>query len=315
MPQPAGREVEHGTTVSASAAAVYGLIADVTEWPYVFPPTVHVERLDRGPEHERIRIWATANDEPRTWTSRRGLDPAALRVRFRQEVPAAPVAEMGGSWLVEPVPGGGSRVRLKHHYRAVDDDPAALAWIDRAVDRNSTAELAALKAAAESGGAGAELRFTVEDSVVVHGTAHDVYDFLDDAGRWPDRLPHVASARLREDVPGLQLLTMDTRTADGSVHGTTSVRVGFPPHQMVYKQLRTPALMALHTGQWLLEPVPGGIRASSRHTVILDPAAIGPVLGAGASVPEAKAYVRAALGANSRTTLEHAKRHAESRRG
>ncbi len=44
---------------------------------------------------------------------------------------------MGGTWVIEELPDGGSLVRLLHDYRAVDDDPGGLAWIDEAVDRNS----------------------------------------------------------------------------------------------------------------------------------------------------------------------------------
>ena len=56
---------------------------------------------------------------------------------------------MGGTWIIEPAGEGASRVRLLHDYRAVDDDPEGLAWIDQAVDRNSRSELAALKANVE----------------------------------------------------------------------------------------------------------------------------------------------------------------------
>jgi len=72
-------EVEHEITVAAPAAAVYRLIAEVGNWPRIFPPTIHVEHVERGEHEERIRIWATANGEVRNWISRRVLDPAALR--------------------------------------------------------------------------------------------------------------------------------------------------------------------------------------------------------------------------------------------
>jgi aromatase len=145
MNEPGLREVEHEIVVSAPAAAVYRLIAEVENWPFVFPPTIHVDHVERGGREERIRIWATANGEAKSWTSRRTLDPERLRIGFRQEVSAPPVAAMGGAWVVEPVSEAASRVRLLHDYRAVDDDPGGLAWIDEAVDRNSRSELAALK--------------------------------------------------------------------------------------------------------------------------------------------------------------------------
>jgi aromatase len=319
MPQPGTREVEHDIEVNAPAADVHGLIADVESWPCLFPPTVHVEhagpaeRDAAGVTKERIRIWATANGEAKSWTSRRRLDPNALRIDFRQEVCAPPVGAMGGAWIVEPLTATRCRVRLLHDYRAEHGDPAKLEWIDQAVDRNSRAELTALRANAELALTGAGTLMTFEDTVRINGSAEDVYGFLNDAGLWEKRLPHVARVAVREDVPGLQLLEMDTRAPDGSVHTTTSVRVCFPHDRIVYKQIRVPALLRLHTGRWLLEGTSEGVDVTSRHTVVIDEANIAKILGDSAGVAEAKAYVRSALSANSLATLGHAKEYAERR--
>ncbi|MEU3353826.1 SRPBCC family protein [Streptomyces sp. NPDC037389] len=308
------RKTEHTVTVAAPAGTVFGLIENVADWPHVFPPTLHVEHLERGGAEERIRIWATANEEVKDWTSRRTPDRAGLRIRFRQEVSRHPVAAMGGEWRVEPLPGGGCRVRLTHDFRAVDDGPEHLAWIERAVDRNSEAELAALKAAAERpGGAGAA--FTFEDTVRVDAPADDVHAFLLAAGEWEERLPHVSRVVLKEDAPGVQLLEMDTRAADGSTHTTSSVRICLPGRRIVYKQRRTPALLAAHTGRWTVEETPAGALVTSRHTVVVDPSAVVPVLGPGATAEDARAFVRQALGHNSTTTMRHAKEYAEARAG
>ncbi|MEU3052035.1 aromatase/cyclase [Streptomyces fimicarius] len=306
------REVEHEITVDAAAEDIYRLIAEVENWPRIFPPTVHVEQVERGEHSERIRIWATANGEAKNWTSRRDLDPEGLRITFRQEVSAPPVATMGGTWIIEPLGGNSSRVRLLHDYRAVDDDPESLEWIDRAVDRNSRSELAALKANVELATGAAELTLSFEDSVRVEGAAKDVYAFIDEADQWKSRLPHVAEVDLREDEPGLQVLRMDTLTKDGSSHTTESVRVCFPHHRIVYKQTTLPALMKLHTGYWrLTDNGDGSTTATSQHTVIVNTENIARILGPDAGVAEARTYLRNALGANSRATLDHAKRYAE----
>ncbi|MFI9255715.1 aromatase/cyclase [Streptomyces sp. NPDC053069] len=310
---------EHTITVAASPDAVYALVADVGAWPQVFGPTVHVEVLEeedtQDTHHQVLRIWAIANEQVRTWTSRRTLDPAARVITFRQTVPAAPVAAMGGTWRIEPVDDGTTRVVLLHDYRAIGGDPAAEELIERAVDRNSVAELAALKNAAELGDAGAELQFTFSDSVTVAGAAGDVYAFLDRADRWPERLPHVARLGLTEDEPGIQHIDMDTRSPDGSLHNTTSVRVCFEDRrQIVYKQLRVPVAMRVHTGRWTIEPSgddDGTLTVTSWHTVVLDPAGVSSTLGPQATLAEARALVRKALGTNSSTTLRHAKKFAE----
>ncbi|MFM9608352.1 aromatase/cyclase [Streptomyces niveiscabiei] len=307
------REVEHEITVAAPAEAVYRLIAEVENWPRIFPPTIHVDQVEQGGGEERIRIWATANGEAKNWTSRRTLDPHARRITFRQEVSAPPVAAMGGAWIIEPLDAGHARVRLTHDYRAVDDDPAQLAWIDEAVDRNSRSELAALRTNVEAAHAAAGLTFSFTDSVTATGRAKDLYAFIDEAGLWAERLPHVASVRLTEDTPGLQTLEMDTRAKDGSTHTTKSYRVTFPHHRIAYKQVTLPALMTLHTGVWTFEETSDGTVASSQHTVTLNTANIAAVLGAEATVDDARAYVHTALSTNSLATLGHAKAYAEKR--
>lgn len=302
---------EHRITVQAPAQTVFGLIADVEAWPGVFPPTVHVEVLERGAGEERIRLWATANDSVKTWTSRRVLDPGGLRVTFRQEASQPPVAAMGGEWIVEPLGDSRALVRLLHDFRAVDDDPDGAQWITRAVDRNSQAELDALRRAAEGAAGAGELSLRFDDVVDVAGDPAQVYDFLNDAGQWEHRLPHVRRVVLEESTPGLQLLEMDTLTPNGAVHTTKSVRVCFPSSAIVYKQLRTPALMTVHNGCWRVEKSPSGCTVTSTHTVVLNPEAIAPVLGEGATVQDARTFVRDALGRNSTATMRFAKEHAE----
>lgn len=308
------RQVEHEITVEAPAAAVYRLIAEVENWPRIFPPTIYVDHLERGEGEERIRIWATANGEAKNWTSRRTLDPEQLRITFRQEVSTPPVAAMGGAWIIEPLSGTSSRIRLLHDYRAIDDDPEGLKWIDEAVDRNSRSELAALKTNVELARASEEITFSFEDTAHIDGSAKDVYDFINEAGLWVERLPHVASVRFSEDTPGLQTLEMDTRAKDGSTHTTKSYRVTFPHHRIAYKQVTLPALMTLHTGYWTFTENESGVTASSQHTVVLNSANITKILGEDATVADARAYVHNALSTNSRATLGHAKDYAENRR-
>jgi len=313
MTEPSLREVEHDILVDAPADAVYRLIAEVENWPRIFPPTVYVDQVERSGQKERIRIWATANGEAKNWTSRRRLDEESLRIDFRQEVSTPPVAAMGGAWVVEPLSDTTCRVRLLHDYRAIGDDPEKLAWIDAAVDRNSRAELAGLKTNLELAAASDDLLMSFEDTVRVNGAAKDVYDFVNEAQLWKDRLPHVARVVLDEPSPGLQTLEMDTLTKDGSSHTTKSVRVCFPHSRIVYKQTTLPALMTLHTGRWQFDEDSAGVLATSQHTVVINPASITKVLGSGAGLPEARDFVRNALSTNSRATLGYVKDYAESR--
>ncbi|KFF97884.1 cyclase [Streptomyces scabiei] len=303
-------KTRHTINVAAEPKAVYELIAAAQDWPHIFPPTVHVERLDGDDRSERLRIWAFAHGEVRAWTSRRQLDPSALRVTFRQEVSSAPVASMGGEWIVEGTPGGSSVVLL-HDFAVVGDDPVAREWVERAVDTNSGSELAALKTAAESLAAEPRALLSFADHVDISGSQHEVYDFLWRADLWEERLPHVSRLVLTEPGDDLQTVEMDTRATDGSVHTTKSVRVGFAPKQLVYKQIQVPPLMAAHTGRWTIEPTEHGVRATSHHTVVLHPERVREVLGPEATLETARDLVRNALGTNSTATLALAREAAE----
>lgn len=314
MTTSAVRDMEHAVNVAAPAERVYALIADVGKWPEIFPPTVHAECVEKDGNSELIRIWATANGTAKTWTSRRQHDPERMSVSFRQERSQHPVGGMGGKWVVEPVSESECQVRLLHDFFAVSDDPADLDWISQAVDRNSTSELNALKTSAEL--TGPDQLITFDDTVTVDGGAKDVYEFLNEAQLWSQRLPHVARVSLEEETPGLQILEMDTSTKDGSVHTTRSVRVCRPYTSIVYKQVVMPALMTLHTGCWIIEERDGaGVSVTSRHTVRINTARVADVLGAGADVLTAQETVRKALSGNSSTTLRAAKAFAEGSGG
>lgn len=306
-------KTEHTITVHAPAKTVYELISDVTRWPYTFGPTVHAEKQKLDEHEERLRIWAFANGEVRNWTSRRTFDPAALRVRFRQEKSSAPVETMGGEWQLVPLSDDSTWVVLLHDFRTVDDNPEHTEWIKQATDRNSESELSALKHAAELGERYGDLVLSFEDSVSIDSPPAPVYDFLYRADLWPQRLPHVAALDLVETVPNQQSMKMDTRSPDGSIHTTHSVRVCFPSSSIVYKQTATPPIMAAHIGRWSITPTVSGVRVTSHHTVVIRPEEITKALGPDATLDEARAKIRHALGTNSTTTMTHAKQAAESR--
>ncbi|MFI0515739.1 ribosome-associated toxin RatA of RatAB toxin-antitoxin module [Streptomyces canus] len=310
----------HHIDIDAPTGTVYGIIADAPAWPVHFAPTIHVERVEEADPREggveRLRIWATANGEAKTWTSRRHLDPRRTRISFRQEVSTAPVASMSGEWIVEAgTAPGTARLTLLHEFTAVDDDPAGLAWIEQATDRNSGTELANIKALAEQATDTAGLVFEFEDSTVIDADPGAVYRFLHEAAAWPDRLPHVSRMTLREDVENIQWMVMDTVTKEGSSHTTESVRVCFPEQlRIVYKQIVTPPLMTAHLGEWTVVPTANGVRATSWHRVRLNEDAIAEVPQAGGTRASAAEFVRRAVGGNSAATLALAKSFAEARR-
>jgi ribosome-associated toxin RatA of RatAB toxin-antitoxin module len=295
----------HEIIIAAPAKVVYDLIADVTKWPYTFGPTVHAEVFETQGATQRLRLWAFANGAVRTWTSQRLLDAKALTVHFEQERSAAPVTVMGGAWLLEAVTESVTKVSLLHHFRTATPDTTDL--VLHAVYTNSKAELAALKSAAEYGDEYDRLVLTFSDSLAIAAPRGKVYDFLHRADLWPHRLPHVTRLVLTEDVTGVQSMEMDTLSTDGSVHTTQSVRVCFPNDMIVYKQIAAPEIMAAHVGRWDLRDVEGGVEATSHHTVVIRLEMVANVLGPQGTVERARELIRAALGANSLTTLRCAK--------
>lgn len=301
----------HMININAPAQTVYGLISDVTKWPYIFSPTVHVQTMQLDESNERLRLWAFANGEVRTWASRRTLDPGCLRIRFHQVVTSPPVESMGGEWVIEAQPDGSTRVVLLHDFTIIDDKPEDRTFVTRAVDHNSNAELASLKKAAELGDDFDLLVLTFSESVHVQASADRVYDFLYRADLWPDRLPHVARLELKEDVPNVQSMEMDTKSTDGSIHTTRSVRVCFPSESIVYKQTGTPEIMAAHTGRWDIRETADGVELSSQHTVVIRPEVVPKVLGPQGTIQQAREKIQHALSTNSMTTMQHAKKAAE----
>ena len=292
MPQPDLREVEHEITVSAPAATVYRLIAEVDNWPRIYPRTVYAEQVPEAGGQELVRIWATTEASFEHWTALRTLDPERLRITFRPTGFGPPLASMDGGWVIEPLSPAESRVRLLHAFSVVDNDPGELKRIDSAVDRNSRTELADLKKSVEEAYLAEEFTFSFEDTARIAGSAEDVYDFVNEAQLWAERLPHVTEVRLDEDKPGLQTLETVTRAPDGSTQLARSHRVCLPHRRIAYRQVTLPALLSLHTGSWTFEETAAGVVASARHTVVLNTANITAILGPDATVADARAHVR-----------------------
>ncbi|NEB13857.1 cyclase [Streptomyces coelicoflavus] len=286
-------------TVPAPGGVLYGLIADATVWPLFFPPCVHVEQLDFGGTRERLRMWAVMDGRISSWVSHRHLDAGRRRVEFRQERPSAPVETMTGVWTVLPF-GDGSRVTLEHAFTVVGDAPADVAWTERVTRANSRAQLRRLAWLAERWTRLDDLVVTFEDTVRAKVPAETVLDFLYRAGDWPDDLVDARPLTVREDTPGIQVLSLDGRSATGR----EAVRISFPgAGRLVHKHTRTSGPLAAYTGEWTVEPRPGaGFDVTVRHDVLLDDDA-GPDGDAARGACDE-------VGRAGRRLLEHAVRHA-----
>ncbi|MDT0612735.1 aromatase/cyclase [Streptomyces lancefieldiae] len=286
-------------TAPAPAGVLYGLIADATVWPLFFPPCVHVEQLDFDGTRERLRMWALAGDRISSWVSRRRLDVGQRRVEFRQELTSAPVESMTGVWTVRPF-GDVSRVTLEHAFTVAGDAPADVAWVERVTRANSRTQLDRLAWLAERWTRLDDLTVTFEDTVRVKAPAELILDFLHRTADWPEDLADTRPLTVLEDTPGVQVLTLDGRSATG----TEAVRISFPgAGRIVHKHTRTSGPLAAYTGEWSVEPDESGVNVTVRHNVLLGDDAVGPGESAARRACDE-------LGRAGRRVLDHAARHA-----
>lgn len=316
------RLAEFTTPTTAPAGRAYGLVADVTRWPLLFTPCLHIDLLDSGPDGDRFRMWVLSGGGVRSWTSVRQADDAALRVSFRQEQPAPPLAAAAGTWQFED---SGTeepnRITLTNAYTLTDPaDTRTEAFLAQALERHNTEEVTAVRYWAERSEDLGDLLFSFTDEVETDGPADAVHEFLHRADLWPKRLPHVTRLELEaapaagagEDVEQ-QTLEMDTLSPDGSVHTSRSVRLCFAGERIVFRQTSVPRPLRAHGGVWTVVADGPRTRVSVRHDVALDPEAIESVLGAGTTPARARATVQELLRRNSLQTLERAGAYAAER--
>ncbi|WP_069814336.1 aromatase/cyclase [Streptomyces sp. TP-A0874] len=300
------------TKVRAPAAAVYRLLADLDNWPRVFRPFVHLERLGTDGAFERIGMWTTDGEQVEHWVALRRLDERALRIDFRPEEPPASLASMERSWVVEPLSAEDCLLRLEHRYRMAEDDPAARADTGRLTESVGSAELSAVREAAEQQAASPGELLVLNDHLDIAGRARDVYDFLHAARHWDQRLPHVTEVTLHQDDGDGQLVEMATRESGGGLLTTKAARVGRPHREIVYKQLLLPPIGKSHCVRWRIGETAGGTSLAVQQIVVVDGAGVERMLGAGTSTAEAEGFIRRELGTKMRLILDGARRYVEA---
>ncbi|MFI9583701.1 aromatase/cyclase [Streptomyces sp. NPDC052236] len=313
MPGERVRRLSHTVDVAAPAEVLYTLIADAERRPLYFPTSVHVERLDFCGVRERLRMWVVAGGQVKSWTSDRIQDSARRSVSFHQDLTMDPAKSMDGTCSVQSLGPGRCRLTVDHEFTAVGDRPEDVAWLEQATDANTLSDLRSLLYLAERWARLDQLVLSFEESVRVKGPAELVYGFLYDVADWPGQVPHVRRAALSEPQDGIQKVTMDLAAADGTVHTVTSVRVCFPhAGRIVHKETVPRRLLAAHCGEWSVVPDERGVTVVSKHHVILCEKDVEQVLGAGATLQDARRRVREELGHQSLQTLRLAQKHAET---
>jgi ribosome-associated toxin RatA of RatAB toxin-antitoxin module len=294
--------------IEAPSETAFEIVSELKHWPQFFPPAVYAEAEDEA--GEVVRRWALDGDTVHHWISRRQIDRLGLRIVAEQNECEEPLASIRTEWSFKPQHAGACLAELTLDVGVEGDSPEAT---EAAVSRLGHAEklLGRVKATAERWDELQQLVVSFEDPLFIAGKTADVYDFLYEADKWPERVPHVTALSMTEDQPGIQFFDMDTVTPEGRAHTTRSVRV-CRPRKIIYKQISLPGLLDAHTGHWLFTESPEGVTVTARHTATIKPSALN-LLGENTTVADARRYLRRVLSTNSLQTLRHAQAHAEER--
>ncbi|WP_171168706.1 SRPBCC family protein [Streptomyces sp. I05A-00742] len=272
--QPPEHHVEHEVTVRVPAAAAFSAVENVLDWPVLLPPMVHVEPIGTGGSDgpDRIKVWASAGGDIKTWTTGRAVDHRLLRVTFVQEASPPPLAAMSSEWSVEPRGERECAVRIRHRFRLPTGMDERLAPLRTAMSDNTAAELRALKGVLERRDTADTVRW--EESARVRGGVAEAYAFLRAPREWPGRVAGVADVTLTEPAPDVQIVATNDSAA-GQEPRTACVRVLLPDARLVFKSLAPGPGLTAHTGEWRLEPADDGTTTVvCRHTAVLTPDAV-----------------------------------------
>lgn len=304
---------EDQAVVSAPVEVVRGLIMDVVGWTQLHDPAVHSEYLERGKNEDLTQQWSVVDDHTvRSWTARRWVREQGREIIFAHEPAKPPFADVRGGWTLRPQADGSTLVTMHHEFTLLKEGTELAARMVESMRHGSSSYLETLKYAAENREELARLIISFEDPLFISGSVEDVYTYLYEADKWPERIPHVARLDMTEEVPNIQFFDMDTVSSDGSRHTTRSVRICRPHNKIVYKQIQPPKTMVAHTGHWKFTETPEGVIASARHSATIKPEGLH-LLGEGTTVEGARRYLRRILSANSMGNLRLAKAYAEER--
>lgn len=150
---------EHCVSIEAPVDTVYDVLADVEGYANLFPPTQSSTLLEQGPDYQVAQLVVNVSGQIQTWTSRRDLDATRKTIRYRQLETAPLVESMGGEWRCFPLGEDRTQLVITHDFapRVAKDglllgkytNEQAEEMVKAAVERNSVADLEAVKSEAE----------------------------------------------------------------------------------------------------------------------------------------------------------------------
>jgi acyl carrier protein len=156
------QHTEHAISIEASVDRVYGILADLKGYERLFPPTQSVEILDEGSGYQVGRLVVDVGGRLQSWVTRRELDAQQALIRYHQIETAPLIGHMSGEWRCYPLGASSTQLVLTHDFVVREPLNGRVAGLpveqaeealSGAVERNSHADLAAVKAEAERIGA------------------------------------------------------------------------------------------------------------------------------------------------------------------
>ncbi|MCT9087704.1 SRPBCC family protein [Streptomyces sp. ASQP_92] len=230
-----------GIEIDAPADTVYRALTEVADWPLLYPWIAYTEVLTQQGQDDEVKFWAVRPGPEgglRVWTSRRTLDPVALRMDFTQQGSVGPIKELGGTWDFLPRPDGGCRV-VSGHWFTTDADPKETAG---ELDRHGGLQMRTLKSKTEQPSSLTSDVIRVEDSVVLAGSVTEAHARL------------LAALPAREGEESAWFGTQD---------GAPAVQIEHGGHTLVQKLLTPPEPAELYRRRWRLAAAPGGVSVTA----------------------------------------------------
>jgi aromatase len=150
---------EHTVTVDAPLNIVWDVLVDVEGYARVFPPTQEAKILEQSATHQIVRLVVDVSGVIQSWISRRDIDNERHVIGYRQLEMAPLMGHMSGEWRALALSDGRTQLVLTHDFKPRDPVDGKVAGqytyaeaeklLKAAVERNSVADLGAVKAEAE----------------------------------------------------------------------------------------------------------------------------------------------------------------------
>ena len=106
---------QNSVRIDAPADTVFRLAAEVEFWPVLLPHYRYVRVLRRGAGRRLVKMAASRDGIPVSWTSIQWLEPARHRITFRHVTGVT--RGMVVEWLIRPVDGAAVVVTISHRFQ------------------------------------------------------------------------------------------------------------------------------------------------------------------------------------------------------